>query len=144
MIGAYLDAAGISTGIRDSIDLGISADVTDCALIGSDGLFNATESRMAAKYRRWTPEVVRSRIKTALLVKALQDHAVNGKDMAQSQITAALGLLRKVMPDLTATTLSATIQDTNELSTAEIVRRISALEGAIGQAGSESVTPEVH
>ena len=99
---------------------------------------------MAAKYRRWTPEVVRARIKTGMIVKALQDHIVKGVPMAQSQIAAGLGLLRKVLPDLTATTLSATVQEANELSTSEIHRRISALEGAAVQTRSSDEPAEVH
>lgn len=100
---------------------------------------------MAAKYRRWTPEVVRQRIRTALLVKALQDHAIRGTSMAQSQIAAALGLLRKVMPDLTAMQHSGSVaNDVRELSSVELDRRIAALEGEARANTSEPVIPEVH
>ena len=99
---------------------------------------------MAAKYRRWTPEVVRSRIRTGMIVKALMDHCIRGTPMAQSQIAAGLGLLRKVMPDLTAMSHSGKIEDANQLSTSEIHRRIAALEGAIDPQGSLDEPPEVH
>jgi hypothetical protein len=40
------------------------------------------------------------------MVGCLQDHALGKKEMSATQVTAALGLLRKVVPDLSATTLS--------------------------------------
>jgi hypothetical protein len=49
---------------------------------------------------------VRKRIQGGLMVGCLQDHALGKKEMTATQVTAALGLLRKVVPDLTATTLS--------------------------------------
>lgn len=49
----------------------------------------------------------RDKIKGTLLIKALEAHALNkGKKMDPSQVSAALGLIKKVLPDLTATELS--------------------------------------
>ena len=43
---------------------------------------------------------MRKRIKATLLLKALEDHVLNGSEMKASQIRAAETLLRKVVPDL--------------------------------------------
>lgn len=50
--------------------------------------------------RPWTPEKVRERIRTGLLVRRLTDHVVGKLAMEPSQVTAGLGLLRKSLPDL--------------------------------------------
>lgn len=50
--------------------------------------------------KAWTPDKVRQRIKTALIINALQDHILKDKEMNKSQVTAALGLLKKTLPDL--------------------------------------------
>lgn len=47
-------------------------------------------------------EEVRAKIRAALIVKALEDHVIAGKDMTATQVSAALGLLRKSIPDLAA------------------------------------------
>jgi hypothetical protein len=51
-------------------------------------------------------ERVRQSIKAGMLVKTLQDIADGKKDAQAHQVTAALGLLRKVLPDLQATLIS--------------------------------------
>ncbi len=51
-------------------------------------------------------ERVRATIKAAMLVQMLQDTANGTKKVEPHQVTAALGLLRKVLPDLQATLLS--------------------------------------
>lgn len=50
----------------------------------------------------WTPDKVRERIQTSMLTKRLTDHALGKCEMTQTQVTAALGLLRKSLPDLTS------------------------------------------
>lgn len=62
---------------------------------------------MAARHepkngRAWTPEVVRQRIKVALLMRRLQDQALNGTILAEGQQKAIEILLRKSLPDLAA------------------------------------------
>lgn len=72
---------------------------------------------MAARNRKGLSENTRKRIQTTMLVKRLEEHIlskgeiINGelinKDlMTQSQVSAALGLLKKTLPDLQAVTLS--------------------------------------
>lgn len=47
-------------------------------------------------------EAVRARIRAGGIMKRLEDHVVGKVDMRPSQVTAALGLLKKVVPDLSA------------------------------------------
>jgi hypothetical protein len=44
----------------------------------------------------------RDKIKNSNILNALIEHIEGKRDMAATQVTAALGLLRKVMPDLAA------------------------------------------
>ena len=52
--------------------------------------------------RVWTPEIVRRRIKTALLLNRLQDQALKGTILAKGQQKAIEILLRKSLPNLAA------------------------------------------
>lgn len=61
---------------------------------------------MAARLRKTHQEDVRQKIKAALLVKRLEDHVLKDTDLSKSQVSAALGLLKKVIPDLQATQVS--------------------------------------
>ena len=61
---------------------------------------------MAARLRKTHQADIREKIRAGLLVKHLEDHALGKRDMGKSQVTAALGLLRKVVPDLQSTTIS--------------------------------------
>lgn len=57
---------------------------------------------MAARKTRTLTESWKLRIKTSMLINRLNDH-VNGKvDLSASQVTAALGLLKKTTPDLSS------------------------------------------
>jgi hypothetical protein len=53
------------------------------------------------------PERVRERIRTGVLVTRLTQHVEGKVDMRQTQVTAALGLLKKVLPDLSSTDLTS-------------------------------------
>lgn len=69
---------------------------------------------MAARTRRGTSEAgwdenVRVRIKTSMLVNRLSDHVAGKVDLKPTQVSAALGLLRKTVPDLSATEISGTV-----------------------------------
>jgi len=44
--------------------------------------------------------MVRDKIRATLLVKALEDHVFGSREMAATQVTAALGLLKKCVPDV--------------------------------------------
>lgn len=54
-------------------------------------------------------ERTRAKIATSQITNRLTDH-INGKvEMSATQVTAALGLLRKTLPDLSATELSGEV-----------------------------------
>ena len=61
---------------------------------------------MAARKTLLTSPLTRERIKTGMLVSRLESLAEGLIDMPPHAVTAALGLLKKVMPDLQAVTLS--------------------------------------
>lgn len=50
----------------------------------------------------WTPDKVRQRIQTGVLVKRLTDHALGLLELTKTQVAAIQILLRKSLPDLTA------------------------------------------
>lgn len=50
----------------------------------------------------WTPQKVRDRIKTTMLIKRLEDHALGKLDITDSQRRASEILLKKTLPDLSA------------------------------------------
>ena len=63
-------------------------------------------------------EKTREKIRSTQLVNALMDHVLeknNRQDMKTTQVTAALGLLKKVLPDLQSTELNATVDATVSL-----------------------------
>jgi hypothetical protein len=68
-------------------------------------------------------EKLRAKINAGMLTKALIDHVVNGKEMTTTQVTAAMGLLRKVLPDLNSTEVQA-----NVTTFTEYLDRIAALD----------------
>lgn len=51
-------------------------------------------------------EIVRARVKAGGIVKVLQEHIVGKREMSASQVTAALGLLRKTVPDLASSEIN--------------------------------------
>ena len=53
-------------------------------------------------------ERTRAKIQTSQIINRLNDYVKGDVVMESGQVTAALGLLRKTLPDLTATTLNAT------------------------------------
>jgi hypothetical protein len=57
---------------------------------------------MAARKTRFDPDYIRAKIQTTQLVNRLTEH-VNGEvKLEATQVTAALGLLKKSLPDLAA------------------------------------------
>ena len=43
---------------------------------------------------------LRKKIKTLLLIKALEDHVIKGTKMTSTQVNAGLALLKKSLPDI--------------------------------------------
>lgn len=62
----------------------------------------------------------RDKIKNSNILSALIGHAEGTREMSATQVTAALGLLRKVMPDLAATELSGSVGISHEEALAEL------------------------
>lgn len=89
--------------------------------------------RFGAEYQ----DKLRAKIKTGMMLSALADHVVGKREMTSTQVTAALGLLRKAMPDLAATEMTGSVttyQDT--------LRRVAETMGwatAAAQVASEPV-----
>lgn len=78
---------------------------------------------LAARIRKIRhDENTRMKIKVSQLQNALTDHALGNLKMLPSQVTAALGLLRKVMPDLAATELSGEVARPTVIRAPETVR----------------------
>ena len=48
----------------------------------------------------------REAIKTSMIINRLTDHIDKNVELSATQVTAALGLLRKTLPDLKATEIS--------------------------------------
>ena len=50
----------------------------------------------------------RAKIQTSQLINRVQNHAFGKVDMTKTQMTAALGLLKKVLPDISEQTMTHT------------------------------------
>lgn len=55
---------------------------------------------MAARLNPRHQDMVREKIRASQLVNALEEHVLGKRKMASTQVTAALGLLKKCVPDL--------------------------------------------
>lgn len=55
---------------------------------------------MAARLNRNHQEAIREKIRSSQLVNSLENHVFGKKKLEASQVTAALGLLKKTVPDL--------------------------------------------
>lgn len=62
----------------------------------------------------------RDKIRNSNILNALIEHASGEREMSPSQVTAGLGLLRKVMPDLAATELSGSVALSHEDALSEL------------------------
>lgn len=55
------------------------------------------------------PEEHRTKIANSKILNRLIDHVMGEVDMTSTQVTAAIALMRKVMPDLSSTELNADV-----------------------------------
>lgn len=60
----------------------------------------------ARKLKIHIQEDVKTRIQASQLINRLQGHALGKVNMADTQVRAALGLLRKVLPDVASTEIT--------------------------------------
>lgn len=58
---------------------------------------------MAERLNKRHQECVREKIRASQLVNRLEDHILGDLELTSTQVTAALGLLKKCVPDLRAT-----------------------------------------
>lgn len=74
---------------------------------------------MAARTKRIRhDENTRKKIQASQLINRLTNHALSDKDiMTQSQVNAALGLLKKTLPDLKA------MEHSGEISMPQVIRK---------------------
>ena len=105
---------------------------------------------MAARNRKGLSEATRLRIQTTMIVKRLEKHilAEEKKDkdgnyvikglMSQSQVSAALGLIKKTLPDLSAVELSGEVLISNERELSEEELLNIAAGGSTGNTEQES------
>jgi hypothetical protein len=59
----------------------------------------------ARKTTKGLPQEYRDKIRTSMLINRLENYANGEIKMEPAQVTAALGLLKKTLPDLQAVTL---------------------------------------
>jgi hypothetical protein len=63
----------------------------------------------------------RVKIQNSNILNALIEHSLGEREMSASQVTTGLGLLRKVLPDLSATTITG---DADAPVTLQLIERI--------------------
>lgn len=82
---------------------------------------------MAARSKRIQhDENTRKKIQASQLIKRLTDHVLNDEvEMSQSQVNAALGLLKKTLPDLKQVELSGEMDN----RTTVIVKDLTGANG---------------
>lgn len=78
------------------------------------------------------PEEHRTKIANSKILNRLIAHAEGDEEMSQSQVTAALALLKKVMPDLSSQTIEHSGPDggpvqIDNVSEVEAARRVAFL-----------------
>jgi len=56
----------------------------------------------------------RVKIQNSNILNALIEHAEGSRDMGATQVSAALGLLKKVLPDLSSVEMAANVNMTHE------------------------------
>jgi N-methylhydantoinase B/oxoprolinase/acetone carboxylase alpha subunit len=100
------------------------------------------------KGMRWAAKIIsptnieqlRISIEAEKLIQALKEHAVGIKEMSATQVTAALGLVRKVLPDKTETAHSGE-STVNHVITGDDARREIMRRLAPQSAGNGALVP---
>jgi hypothetical protein len=75
---------------------------------------------MAARLNPKHDEATRQKIQTSQLINRLQSFVNGEAELKPAQVTAALGLLKKTLPDLTATEHSGSMALTHEAALDEL------------------------
>ena len=66
----------------------------------------------------------RIKIKNSNILNALIEHVEGAREMSATQVSAGLGLLRKVMPDLASSTVEQTTTHEMGASVADLMKAI--------------------
>ena len=83
-------------------------------------------------------DLTRQKIQTSQIINRLMGHVMGKNKMTPSQVNAALGLIKKTLPDLQATELSGTIHGTFAEILSEVARRrAGANDGIVDAMGTE-------
>lgn len=70
----------------------------------------------SGKNTPWTPDKVRERIKTSVIADRLSKHVLGQIEMSPTQVRAAEILLRKTVPDLSATELTGELKVNHDIT----------------------------
>lgn len=96
---------------------------------------------MAARDRTWTPDKVRQKIRTSMLINRLQGHVLGRIEMSKTQVQAAGMLLRKTLPDMIAQTV--TMRPLEQMADDELLAALNAIRSYLaGQGLGERVGDE--
>lgn len=67
-------------------------------------------------------EVIRAKIQSEKIIDKLNNHILNNDEMTSSQVSAALGLLKKTTPDLSAIEHSGEVE--HKLTLADVINSL--------------------
>lgn len=86
----------------------------------------------------------RAKIKTSQLINRLQDHVDGSVDLKPTQVTAALGLLKKTLPDQSQSDVNHTVKrDATDYTREELVAFLrDAQDGGGGASEEDGRGPE--
>jgi hypothetical protein len=81
----------------------------------------------------------RVKIKNSNILNALIEHVEGTREMSSTQVTAGLGLLRKVMPDLSQTDVNHTVKrDATDYSREELAAILAKSHATNGGGGIDA------
>jgi hypothetical protein len=88
------------------------------------------------------PEEHRTKIANSKILNRLIDHVEGNCDLTSTQVTAALGLLRKVMPDMTESKSDVTVEHRSVMRMPEPAK--DGAEWLKTSSGNRSQAPKPH
>lgn len=71
---------------------------------------------MPARLNPRHQQMVREKIRASQLVNRLENHVLDDLELTATQVTAALGLLKKCVPDLRVTDSTVTVDGTTSIT----------------------------
>lgn len=97
---------------------------------------------MAARLNLKHQADIRAKIQSSQLINVLQQHIFEGRELKKSQVSAAIALLRKTVPDLSQVQGLMTNVNINasDVSDAELAAIVSGDHAAVGGDGASEAT----